>query len=71
MESTLRLTVLRGMLVGADLLLCLLAFLFVHRQPSLPLHELALCLVAVLMGAMLSCSAAAWESTLFRAADPA
>lgn len=66
MESAARKTVLRGMLVAADLLLCLLAFLFVQRQASLQFYELALCVAAVVMGGVLSCVAAfgEWSSTV-------
>jgi hypothetical protein len=63
MESAARKTVLRGMLVAADLLLCVMALLFVWRQPSLHFHELLLCVVAVVMGAVLSCAAVVGESS--------
>jgi len=62
-ESAAQRTVFRGMLVAADLLLCLLALLFVQRQPSLQFHELLLCVVAVVMGAVLSCAAVVGESS--------
>ena len=45
---------LRGLLVGADFLLCLLAILFVHQSAAVPPHELLLCAAAVLVGAALS-----------------
>src|SRR5688572_7127703 len=41
-ERAARRTVFRGVLVAADLLLCLLAFLFIQQQPSVQFHELAL-----------------------------
>ena len=49
---------LRGLLWGADLLLCLLAVLFATRS-SQPLRadEIALCLAAVTVGAGLACAA--------------
>jgi uncharacterized membrane protein YedE/YeeE len=63
-ERAARRMVFRGMLAAADLLLCLLAFLFVQRQPSVQFHELALCVAAVIIGGALSCVAVAGESSL-------
>ena len=50
-------TALRGLLVGADFLLCLQAFLFIHRAAAVQVHELLLCIVAVVLGAALACVA--------------
>lgn len=47
-------TAMRSLLFGADLLLCLLAFLFVHRSATVQFHELLLCAVAVIVGGSLS-----------------
>lgn len=64
MQQAASSTLLRGLLFGADLLLSLQAFLFVHRAESVQTHELLLCVVAVALGATLSCVALGnWNAT--------
>lgn len=56
-QAVARTTRLRWMLVAADVALCGMAAIVLLRSPKLRPEEIALCVVAVLLGAWLGCNA--------------
>ena len=56
-RTVARTTRLRWMLVAADVALCGMAAIVLLRSPKLRPEEIALCVVAVLLGAWLGCNA--------------